>query len=199
MKKLIAMLSILFMAGSQSGWAEMLGLLNNLKADGSLEVSGQQGQNEFDVGTAGVANDHRGTTTTRLRVGLSADLAEGVKGRVEAVRNSQNGGGIVQFGDGPSTITTEQNSIAFQNAYVELNSFLKFIDTIRLGRQYLGRPGDLLVAFLPFNDDSMTVSALDGLSLSKKWGRINVWAAGGKAREDDAVAAPDFASATGDI
>jgi hypothetical protein len=199
MKKCIAVLTILLTAGSQPGWSEMLGLLNNLKADGSLEVAGQQAQNEFDVGTAGTANDHRGATVSRVRIGLSADLAEGVRGRLEAVRNSNSGAGIVQFGDGASTITTEQNSIAFQNAFIEVRDFLKFFDSLRLGRQYLGRPGDNLVYFGNYNDDAMTLSALDSLSVSKKWGRIHLWAVTGKAREDDLIAAPDFASATGDI
>ncbi len=187
MKKYIAILAVAAFTGVQTGRAELLGL-GKITTDGSLEISGQQANNETDANDS--ADDSRGAVNTRLRVGLNADVAKGVKGRVEAVRNSQSGPTVVQYGDGASTVAAEEAAIAFQNAYLDIEDFL-MTDSFRIGRQYGGRPGDLLVYYGPVNDDSLTVAALDGVTVTKKLGKINTLFGTGKVREDDAVANTD--------
>lgn len=187
MKKYIAILAVAAFTGVQTGWAELLGL-GKITTDGSLEISGQQANNETDANDS--ADDSRGAVNTRLRVGLNADVAKGVKGRVEAVRNSQSGPTVVQYGDGASTVAGEEAAIAFQNAYLDIEDFL-MTDSFRIGRQYGGRSGDLLVYYGPVNDDSLTVAALDGVTVTKKLGKINTLFGTGKVREDDAVANTD--------
>jgi hypothetical protein len=204
MKKHLAML-LLALVSTQSLRADLLGL-GNMTADGSLEISGQQANNETDADNS--ANDHRGNVLTRLRLGLNAELADDVKARVEAVRNSQSGPTIVQYGDGyvpggatgASTITAEEGAIAFQNAYIDLENFLG-TDWLRLGRHYGGRPGDLLVFYGPYQDDYLRVHSLDGLGVGRKFGPVTAQFVTGKVNEDDTfggAAHTDAGDATGD-
>jgi hypothetical protein len=197
MKKYLAIMSILALTGVQAGWANILGI-GEISTDGSMEISGQQASNETDGNDT--AKDTRGATATRIRIGLNAELGEGVKARVEALRNSQSGGAVVQYGDsavGGDTVAAEEGAISFENAYIDLENFLQ-LDSFRLGRQYGGRTGDLLVYYGPVDDDSLTVTALDGLSVSKKFGKITAMFGTGKVAEDDAVANTDAGDVTGD-
>ncbi|MBI4396889.1 MAG: hypothetical protein HY548_07325 [Elusimicrobia bacterium] len=182
MKKFFALLAVLMFAGSVSGRAGILGL-ENITPDASLEILGQRANNETDANDG--AKDTRGNVITRLRVGLNAGITEGVRGRIEALRNSNTGGAVVQYGSGrPSSIAATEGAIAFQNAYIDIDGMLT-LDKFRLGRQYGGRPGDLLVFFGPYNDDALSVQALDALSVEKKIGPVKTMFATGKVREDD--------------
>src|SRR5688500_6571191 len=95
MRKLAAILASLAIFGTQTVQAEGFLGLGQMTFDGSLEVLGNQANNETDAD--GDLNDHRGNTITRVRVGANLpELADGLSGRVELVRNS---GGGAQYGD----------------------------------------------------------------------------------------------------
>jgi hypothetical protein len=182
MKKYAALLTMLAFAGVQTGFADVLGM-GDVTFDGSLEVKGQQANNETDL--AGPQGDH-------------LEPADMVKGRLEFVRTAGGTGGTVaQFGDGASTLAGEEGAIQIQNAYLSLEDFLH-TDRFSIGRQYVGRPGDLLVYYGPVADDSLTVTALDSVSVGKKWNKFNINFVSGKVAEDDAVANADADDATGD-
>lgn len=198
MKKYAALLTMLAFAGVQTGFADVLGL-GDLTFDGSLEVKGQQANNETDL--AGPQGDHRGAVATRLRIGANLEPADTVKGRLEFVRTAGGtGAGVAQFGDGASTIAGEEGAIQIQNAYLSLEDFLH-TDSFSIGRQYVGRPGDLLVYAGPIADDSLTVTAFDSVVIGKKWNKFNINFVSGKVMEDDGVANSDAddGAAAGDI
>jgi hypothetical protein len=168
MKTSISLLALLALAGSTVGHAELLGL-GKVSTDGSLEVLGQSADNEADFDDS--LNDHRGETVTRVQVGVNAEVTEGVNARVAFTRTPSSNIINPKYGQGPNNVQFEQNSILVENAYVDVNKFL-FTDSVRLGRQYAGRKGDLLAYFGPVNDDSLTVTSLDALSAWKKTGPI---------------------------
>ncbi len=132
MRKLMALAIVLVLAGATRSWA-LVGL-GDINFDGSLEVSGNSATNEEDGGNP--ANDHRGGTITRVRVGMNTQVTEGVKGRIEAIRSGH------QYGTGATDVTTEEGLWDFHNAYVDLENI--FGSNWRLGRQYVGNPGDLV-------------------------------------------------------
>lgn len=194
MKKYAALLTLLVFTGVQTGWADLVGM-GDVTFDGSLEIKGQQANNETDI--AGPTVDHRGATATRLRIGANLEPADSVKGRIELVRTAGGtGAGVAQFGDGASTIAGEEGAIQLQNAYLSLEDFLH-TDSFSIGRQYVGRPGDLLVYYGPIADDSLTVAALDSVSIGKKWNKFMINLVSGKVMEDDAVANADGDDAAG--
>ncbi|HMZ25894.1 MAG TPA: hypothetical protein PLT11_03205 [Elusimicrobiota bacterium] len=188
-------LAALALAGSPAFAADALGL-KNISTDGSIEVLGVSANNEQDYSDP--ANDHRGDTVTRVRVGLSADVTEDVKARVEAVRNPSTTS-AAQYGNAarPTDLNTEQSAFKFQNAYLDLSNFLS-LDSVRLGRQYVGRANDAIVYFGPVNDDLLGVSALDALAVSKKVGPVTLLGVTGKVSDDDVIATTSTATDAGD-
>lgn len=181
MRKLIALIALSTLVGSAFA-GDFLGL-SNFEADGSLEVLGVQANNETDIDDSN--KDSRGATITRVRVGVNMDVTEDVSGRIELTRNGENGA-VSQYGDGASSIDNETASIVFQNAYVDLANFLG-LDNVRLGRQYVGRQGDILLFAGPVNDDLLSISSIDALHLAKKVGPVDILFVTGKAAEDDGV------------
>ncbi|MGQ0643888.1 MAG: hypothetical protein ACT4O3_00140 [Elusimicrobiota bacterium] len=202
MKKYLAIFVIALVAGAPYARAEMLGLLNDVTADGALDISGQQANNETDGD--GSAHDRRGAVITRLRLGLNAGLADGVRARLEATRNSgatgAANGGTVMYGGAlrPTSLTTEQGAIVVQNAYIDLEDFLT-TEWFRLGRHYGGRPGDLLVYYGPYQDDSLTIQSLDGLSVGRKFGPVMANFVTGKVMEGAPTTVATDAAGAGDI
>jgi hypothetical protein len=176
MKKFAVALAVLALAGVQTGWSGVLGL-NNIKSDASIEVKGIQANNEVDNLPA---NDRRGETVTRLRLGASADIVDNVSGRLELLRATG------QFGQGPSSAQTEQDKWSFQNAYVRFAELFT-LQNVTLGRQYAGRRGDLLAYFGPINDDALSTRALDGLSAVRMLGPVRAEFVTAKVVENQAV------------
>src|SRR5262245_14877839 len=100
MRKLMALAIVVLLAGATRSCA-LVGM-GDVKFDGSLEVNGISANNENEsAGTASAVNDHRGNTATRLRLGMNAQITEGVKGRLELVRSPR------LYGTAPTTITGE--------------------------------------------------------------------------------------------
>src|SRR5687767_15300972 len=126
MRKLMAMAIVVVFAGVPKSWA-LFGL-GDVNFDGSLEVSGNSAKNETDFSPA---NDHRGNTATRTRVGMNATVTEEVMGRLEVARSPR------LYGTAATTVSGEELLWSFQNAYVHFDDLLGF--KVRLGRQYVGR------------------------------------------------------------
>lgn len=187
MKKVMALAAIALMVSAS---ANALVGLEGLSWDGSLEVSGFSAKNEADSNDT--ANDRRGGANTRVRVGVNADVTEDVKGRLEFTRTGR------QYGTGATTIAGEEGLINVQNAYVDVEKLWGF--NARLGRQYVGNPGDLVWRVGPFEDDAMSVNAIDGLLVGRSWDFIGFDAFTGKSSEDEtSVADTDANDGPGDV
>ena len=203
----MALLAICVSVATTPSWA-LLGL-GDVKFDGSLEVSGNSANNELDFGNdpdnpsitgTGTSKDHRGRTATRVRIGMNALVTEGVTSRIEAVREAKQYGQTTgnTTSNGASTVQGEQNLWSFQNAYVDIADIMGL--NVRLGRQYVGNPGDLVWNISPTDDDNLTLNSIDGaLFQSRKWDFVNVDLFTGKANEDDAIANTDQDDTTGDV
>jgi len=176
---------------------DLLGM-KNVTFDGSLEVLGEQATNETDLSDA--SRDTRGGTITRVRLGMNADVTDGVTARVEAVRSPAYTGAGAQYGGDsrPTTLNQEQDSIVIENAYVDIAGFLG-LDNIRLGRQYAGRKGDLIAYFGPTNDNLLFVNALDAFSATRNWGPLSAEVVSGKLYEDDHILDTDNGDTVGDV
>lgn len=162
----------------------------NLRPYGSFEYRGERASNEQDFSSA-IADD-RQQTLTRTRLGFDATLAKGITGRMEFVRGPANGGlpnDNSQFGKPSKTIDNELANFYIQNAYFDLSDF-GGIDRIRLGRQYLGRPGDLLVYYAPINDNAMTVRSLQGITVQENIGKVQTQLVFAKGVEQDTIPQP---------
>jgi hypothetical protein len=183
MRKLLAVFAALGMAGSAFS-GDVLGL-KNLSVDGSIEYLGKQANNQTDADDGN--EDSTGDTASRVRLGLNAMVTDGVNARVEAVRLPDWAGTAAMFGDNTQSAEDETDNFEIKNAYLELDGILG-LDKASIGRQYVGRPGDLLAYFGPFNDDYLYVTSLSSLVLSKKVGMVNVNAVLGKANDDDFLA-----------
>ncbi len=191
MRKHVALAIVLSMAAASS-WA-LVGL-EDVKFDGSLEVNGVSAKNEVDYND--ITNDHRGGTNTRVRVGMDATVTEGVAGRFEIVRTNN---AASQYGNGAQTLNNEQDNFLIQNAYIAMDDLLGL--KVKLGRQYVGNPDDLVLYYGPLNDDNLTVNALDAISISKAFKFVEIGLMIGKDDEDDALANTDSDDGvgTGDI
>lgn len=183
MRKLLAVFAALGMAGSAFS-GDLLGL-KNLSVDGSIEYLGKQANNQTDADDGN--EDSTGDTASRVRLGLNAMVTEGVNARIEVVRSPDWAGDPTMFGDDTESVDDELDNFEVLNAYLELDNILG-LDKAKIGRQYVGRPGDLIAYFGPFNDDYLFVTSLSSLVLSKKVGPVDVNAVLAKANDDDFVA-----------
>ncbi len=209
MRKQLAMFAIVSVVATTSTWP--LFAVGNLQFDGSLEVSGNSANNEKDLGGVKTSNtgsnDHRGVTTTRVRVGMNAEVTEGVTGRLELVRNNGSAGSQSLYGGAgkPSSVSNEESNFLFHNAYVTLQDLWGM--EARLGRQYTGEVGDAIWHIGPKSDDALAVNSIDGLQLqcAKKeprgnfWDKLHVVLFTGKAAETATSVAQTDATSSGDV
>ena len=105
MKKLLALTTVVLLAGVVKSFAA-LGL-GDIKFDGALDVTGVSANNERDANDK--TSDSRGDVGTRLRLGMDAQVTEGVMGRVEITRNPESDGSAYYGG------TTGENLYNFQS------------------------------------------------------------------------------------
>ena len=188
MRKLMALAIVLVFAGTTRSWA-LVGL-GDVNFDGSLEVSGNSANNETDVSAD---NDHRGDTNTRLRLGMNAEVTEGVKGRLEAIRTPR------LYGTAPTNLNGEQTSLVLHNAYLDLNLWDHMF---RLGRQYVGNPGDLVWNISPKDDDGFTNNSIDGILIQcRKYDFLHLDVFTGKSSDDEVATSTDtdFNDTSGDV
>jgi len=190
----MALFAISVLSASTPSWS-LVGL-GDISFDGSLEVSGNSANNETNFSPA---NDHRGGTATRTRLGMNAAVTESVSGRVELTRTPR------QYGTGATTVAGEEGLWTIQNAFVNIDKL--WGHDWRLGRQYVGESNDLVWHIGVKRDDSLTITSIDGLSVkcnkSEPKGdfrdKVLITLFTGKASEDDGIANTDAGDVTGDI
>ncbi|HUT85677.1 MAG TPA: hypothetical protein VMW66_02430, partial [Elusimicrobiales bacterium] len=132
-------------------------IFKNFKTQGTVETKGYYVNNAFDLDS--MTDDSTRKALTRVTVGTSFDLTEDVKANVTFVwgANSWNGIGSGYWGTpAMGTVGTNTNgfwgnggllsSIEIPEVNVEIANFLMF-NNIKIGRQYIGEKGDLVMFF----------------------------------------------------
>ncbi|GAB4030497.1 MAG: hypothetical protein Fur0012_06520 [Elusimicrobiota bacterium] len=177
MKKIIAITAVMAFFGSVAS-AE---LLKNFKYDGSIEVNAYNTSNTFDYNKK--ADDKTGNVDSRVMINASFDLNNDASAFVSVVKNNR------KYGDASEDANTIQSSLFFEQAYLNLKGV--FGMDHKLGRQYYGKSGDLVVYFGPLMwpyDNGMIVNAIDGWTGWYKTGNWDIHAI--LATEVNSVAAP---------
>ncbi len=163
MKKVIGMLAVVAFANSMAS-AE---LLKNFKADGQVDVHAYSVNNtDFNKGNS----DKTANTDTRVMINAGFDLNEDVNAVVSVVKNNQQYGAATR----PESAQTILNQFFFQQAYLNLKNVFG-IDH-KLGRQYYGNAGDMVVyygpATMPYTAKfAPSIAAIDGWT---GWYKFNV-------------------------
>ncbi len=192
----MAFAAILMLAGTTNSWA-LLGL-EKVSYDGSLETVGVSANNEVQQNNKAALSDHRGETNTRVRLGIDADVTEGVVGRVEFGRTNSTYGRSYAASNASNSIDNETANILINNAYVDLADLLSL--NVRLGRQYVGNDNDLVWNISPRKGDALAINAIDGLLLGKKWAMAEASLFMGKAVKEDPQGSTNLNLAvTGDV
>jgi hypothetical protein len=161
MKKVIGMLAVVALANSMAS-AE---LLKNFKADGNVEVNAYSVNNkDFNKD----ASDKTANTDTRVMLNMGFDLNEDVNAVVSAVKLNR------QYGTGHENTDNLTANVFFEQAYLNLKNVFG-IDH-KLGRQYYGNAGDMVIyygpATMPYTAKfTPSISAIDGWT---GWYKFNV-------------------------
>ena len=164
MKKVTVMLALVALVGNIAN-AE---LLKNLKTDGSIEV------NAYNLNNADFnkkLNDKSGFVDTRVMLNAGFDLTEDVSAVVSAVKNNR------QYGQASENVDAITANVFFEQAYLNLKGVIG-IDH-KLGRQYYGTAGDMVVYYGPLMwpyTSVMTVNAIDGWTGWHKVGNFDLHA-----------------------
>lgn len=138
----------------------------------SFEFLGQQTKNETDFDLA--ENDERGNTVDRVRLGLNLRFSDQLRGGVEFVRAPFTAGTPnqdAQFGNPPRSANAELSNFFLENAFLEVDDVLG-LDSVRVGRQYIGRPGDFIAYYGPLEDNQLQVRSLQGVSVREQIGLV---------------------------
>ena len=173
MKKLLgASLSVAIVYGLMApAQAEVL---KNLQINGELEMLGVKSNNLTDFSKG--ADDWDGRAHTRVLVNGSFDLNEDASAMITMGKTDRNwgasgtGSASTVGGSKPQTITDVQGAVEFDQAYVNLKNVLGFDH--RLGRQFYGEPGDLLVYFGPSRGPgvrTLPINSIDAWTGSYNW------------------------------
>jgi len=139
MKKLIAMLALLAFAGNIAS-AE---LLKNFKYDGKLEVHGYS-LNNADYNKN--AQDKRGETETRVQINAGFDLNDDADAVVSLVKDNRPLS-TREYGETAEDANTVLDNFYFEQAYVNLKGVFGLDH--KVGRQYYGEAGDLVIYYGP--------------------------------------------------
>lgn len=158
MKRLVA-LTVVVLSLSQIVSAEVL---KNFKANGSLEVNAYNINNaDFDKDLF----DKISGVDTRLMLDINFDLNEDASSVVSLVKNNR------QWGDDPENVNSIQSNIIIQQAYINLKGVMGMDH--KVGRQYYGKPGDLVIYYgpqmWPYGFHIGAVSAIDSWVGSYKY------------------------------
>ena len=132
-------------------------ILKNLKTSGEVEVQAVGSTNLTDF--TGTANDKDGRATTRVLLNGMFDLSDEASATVSVFKNDRTYGAA---GNASQSVTAVQGVVAFSQANVTLKNVMG-IDQ-KLGRQYYGNPGDLVIYFGPSRTPfvrTLPVTALD--------------------------------------
>ena len=170
MKKVTVMLALVALVGNIAN-AE---LLKNFKADGQIEVNAYSVNNkDFNK----KASDKTANTDTRIMINAGFDLNEDVNAVVSAVKlNRQYGTGSENISYGTGAGGGIFDNVFFQQAYLNLKNVLG-IDH-KLGRQYYGDKGDMVIyygpATMPYTAKfTPSIAAIDGWTGWYKFTALN--------------------------
>jgi hypothetical protein len=176
MKKLlgIAIAVLLFVP-----WTASAELLNNLKISGSLDVQMNSGRNINDFVTRpappAVNNDRIGNVFTRVLLDIDWDLLDDVHAKVTLRKNDRAWGTTGALGQGANGEQTAfaagaasvAGNVYLNQAYVKVDKLFDRFDT-KVGRQYWGDPGDLVVYAGPMDTYGLWVTAIDAISFESE-------------------------------
>lgn len=181
MKKVIGILAVVAFAANMAS-AE---LLKNAKYSGSLEVKSVTLNNTtFDAD----AKMNHSETAPRVTVGVNFDLNDDVNAQITAVKFDNQYGKVATAGQ---TIDNVTASVMFSEAYVNLKNL--FGINHRLGRQYYGNAGDMVIYYGPSTNEvsAFSVSALDAWYGEWKQDKWTVSALMGKVTENSVTQMTD--------
>jgi len=137
MKKILAIVAAVTVVSSVASAQ----LLKNFKLHDSLLEVNAYNLNNADFNDN--QGDKKGDVDTRLMLNMSFDLNDDANTVVTVVKNNR------QWGDGqaPENLNALQNNIKVHQAYVNLKGVLGMDH--KLGRQFYGDPGDLVIYYGP--------------------------------------------------
>jgi hypothetical protein len=136
MKKILAMATAVAVVSSVASAQ----LLKNFKLDDSLLEVNAYNLNNADFNDN--QGDKKGDVDTRLMLNMSFDLNDDANAVVTLVKKNR------QWGTTPSeTLNDLQNNIKVEQAYINLKGVLGMDH--KLGRQFYGNPGDLVIYYGP--------------------------------------------------
>ncbi|MGD9643554.1 MAG: hypothetical protein AB7V08_12535 [Elusimicrobiales bacterium] len=187
MKKVIGMLALVALVGNIAN-AE---LLKNFKYDGKIEVNAYTNSNDADMNSD--VNDKTSDVDTRVQLNMGFDLSEDVNAVVSIVKNDR------QYGEGSQDVNTITTLLNVEQAYLNLKGVMGFDH--KVGRQYYGNEGDLVVYYGPtawpymsrtiplvtIADNAMPVNALDAYTGWYKTGKWDFHAVLGKTANNNAT------------
>jgi len=165
MKKVILVLAVLSFIGSIAN-AE---LLKNFKYNGTVEVNAYNTNNTVDYNKK--ADDKGGDVDSRVMINASFDLNNDANAVVSIVKNNR------KYGTASENANTIQSNLFFEQAYLNLKGV--FGMDHKLGRQYYGKAGDVVIYFGPLMwpyVNGMTVNAIDGWTGWYKTGNWDIHA-----------------------
>jgi len=165
MKKIIAIAAVMAFSASMAS-AE---LLKNFKYDGSIEVNAYNTNNTSDYNKK--ADDKTGDVDSRVMINASFDLNNDANAVVSIVKNNR------KYGTASEDANTIQSNLFFEQAYLNLKGV--FGMDHKLGRQYYGKAGDVVIYFGPLMwpyVNGMTVNAIDGWTGWYKTGNWDIHA-----------------------
>lgn len=165
MKQWIKACFVMVLVAMQVSGPVHAALLSNLRFDGRLQTRSFGINNELSSSSL-PASDFRGETRVRLLVGSRFDLLDHVGARVTLSKNNR------LMGQGAESVHTIQTAVQVQEAHVRIPDVFDRAD-LTIGRQFYGRPNDLIVYFGPVNNDLLSVAALD---VFRADGKLGEWA-----------------------
>jgi len=142
MKKVISLLAVLAFFGSMAN-AE---LLKNFKYDGKLEVNGYNINNAKDFDSD--KSDKYGDVDTRLMLNMGFDLNDDANAVVTIVKDNRQWGTESERINGDATNDEGiLNNLYIDQAYLNLKGVVGMDH--KVGRQFYGNPGDLVIYYGP--------------------------------------------------
>src|SRR3989339_1693597 len=180
MKKVIGILAVVAFAANMAS-AE---LLKNAKYTGSIEVKSVTVNNYPGFDADNLVNNHS-ETMPRVMLGVNFDLNDEINAQITAVKCDN------QYGNNPNTagqsIDNVTAAVMFSEAYMNLKNV--FGVNHRIGRQYYGNSGDMVIYFGPSSNlgSSYSVSALNAWFGEWKKDKWSATALIGKWQENSVV------------
>lgn len=157
-------------------------LLKNFKASGSIDIDAVSANNVGDLNTSNY--DHLNTVQTRVLVNGDWDLLDDVHAGVTLNKNNRT------YGAAAESLTGVQGATVFQQANVKIDKLFGMIDA-KLGRQFYGEAGDMVIYYGPRNDYGLTVTALDGGRFDWNGENVGVTVLGAKIAPASALGVKD--------